>query len=248
MTYEVSASSSWSISNPAYANSLVRWQTNNATLSGTASSDSVLDPTYYRQFYVTYYYTTSDSSTPSPAPRFYGYQYGVKTPFSFTASSQSVWLDATTQYSFDDPIYTPSLTEQWAIINPATASGIVTGPITVTPLYYHQFDVVFQYSVSGGASGSSAPTAYYTKFGTPLIKTAATDTSVSDWVDATTAVTYTNPLVGSGGSERWQTDLTISSGVSTVASSVGSSTSPIDPTYYHQFTLTWATQLMTAPP
>ncbi len=240
VAYEVSSGSSWSISNPAYGNGLVRWETNNATLSGTASADTVLNPTYYRQFYVTYSYSTSDASTPSPAARFYGYQYGTKGSFSFTASTQSVWLDAQTVYSFDDPIYTPSLTEQWAISNPASASGQVTGPISVTPLYYHQFDVVFQYSVNGGASGSSAPTASYTKFGTPLTKTAATDTSVSDWVDATTAVTYTNPLVGSGGSERWQTDLTISSGVSTVASSVGSSTSPINPTYYHQYLTSFA--------
>ena len=73
----------------------------------------------------------------------------------------------------------------------------------------------------------------------PLTKTAATDTSVSDWCDATTSVSYTNALVGSTGSERWQTNLAISSGKSVVASSVGSGTSPINPTYYHQFLTTF---------
>ena len=230
-TYDVSPSTSWSLSNPAYANALVRWITNNSTLSGTASSDTVLNPTYYRQFYVTYSYATSDFSTPSPAPRFYGYQYGTKESFSFTTSSHSEWLDAQTVYSFDDPIYAPSLTEEWAISNPASASGQVTGSITVTPSYYHQFQVTFEYSVSDGSP--TAPTAYYKQFGGSLTMAADPSGSAFDWVDAGTAVSYTNPI-SAVGNERWQADFTVSGGESVIVSSVDSSTSPIDPEYYHQ--------------
>ncbi|MGA2386781.1 MAG: hypothetical protein ABSG33_09635 [Candidatus Bathyarchaeia archaeon] len=231
-TYDVSPGSSWSISNPAYANSLVRWQTNNATLSGTASSDTVLDPTYYRQFYVTYYYTTSDSSTPSPAPRFSGYQYGVKTPFSFTASSQSVWLDATTQYSFDDPIYTPSLTEQWAVTNPATASGIVTGPITVTPEYWHQYYLTLSYSTSDNTAlyGSPAVTFTADQFGLPVVTTLSTST-VNVWYDASssgTAYSVTPVSVTGGSSDRYQLAPGANEGPITSAATLNFE-------YYHQY-------------
>ena len=86
----------------------------------------------------------------------------------------------------------------------------------------------------------TAPNAYYTQFdsSTPLVMAASTGTSSADWVDAGTTVYYDNSI-GNIGSERWETNLQTTlidyKLVSIVSDSAGSTTSPINPTYYHQY-------------
>jgi outer membrane protein assembly factor BamB len=116
----------------------------------------------------------------------------------------------------------------------STTFTMPAGAVTVTANYVTQYEVIFQYTVVGGSP--PAPTVYYTKAGSSVTTTAALDTSVSDWVDAGTAVSYTNPLSPSGSDERWQTNLDISGGVSTVEGSVSAS-GTLNPTYYHQYSI-----------
>jgi hypothetical protein len=164
-----------------------------------------------------------------------GTAVGSPSSTTLTTTPQTVWLDAGTNWSVNNPITAGSGVARWDAAS--GTSGTVTGAITIAPAYYHQYLVVFQYTVSGGGS-LTAPTSYYTQFGGALTKSAAANTSVSDWVDAGAAVSYTNPLGGSGVSERWQTNLAVVGDKSTVVASVGSGTSPINPTYYHQYTFT----------
>jgi uncharacterized repeat protein (TIGR02543 family) len=212
-----------------------------ASGSGSPSNNILMDgpktatATWQTQYKISASYSTSDSSTPTAGVTLSGTAAGSPSSTTLTTTPQTVWLDAGTNWSVNNPITAGSGVARWDAAS--GTSGTVTGAITIAPAYYHQYLVVFQYTVSGGGS-PTAPTSYYTQFGGALTKSAATNTSVSDWVDAGTAVSYTNPLGGSGVSERWQTNLAVVGGESAVAASVGSGTSPINPTYYHQYTFT----------
>ena len=100
---------------------------------------------------------------------------------------------------------------------------------TVTANYKTQYQATFNYHVSGGGSGYSAPSVNYTSLGSQHSVTAGPTATV--WADSDSTYTYTNnPLTGSGSSERWYA----SSGTSgTITSFI-----TINPTYYHQYYLT----------
>ena len=88
--------------------------------------------------------------------------------------------------------------------------------------------MTFQKNVVGG-SEIFYPQAYYTQYGGATTRYVLSSPA-SDWVDAGTAVSYTNPLAGSGSTQRWQADLPISSGKSVVEASVTAS-GTLNPTY-----------------
>ena len=101
---------------------------------------------------------------------------------------------------------------------------------TVTAYYDAQYQVSFNYQVSGGGSGYSAPTITYYNLGSQVSVTAGPSATV--WVDSGSTYSYTNnPLSGSGTSERWY--------ASSSTSGTISSSSTIDPTYYNQYSVTF---------
>jgi hypothetical protein len=99
---------------------------------------------------------------------------------------------------------------------------------TITANWQAQFLVTFNYSVSGGGSGYSAPSVNYTSLGSQYSLTAGSTATV--WVDSGSTYTYKNPLAGSSQSERWNA----SSGTSGTISSY----TTINPTYHNQYYLT----------
>ncbi len=98
---------------------------------------------------------------------------------------------------------------------------------TVSANWQTQHQVTFDYQVSGGGTGYSAPSVTYYQSGSPLTVTAGPSATV--WVDAGSTYSYTNPLSGSGANERWQTNQ---------ASGTISAQGTITPTYYHQYPIT----------
>jgi hypothetical protein len=98
---------------------------------------------------------------------------------------------------------------------------------TITANWQTQYQVTFNYQVSGGGAGYSAPSVTYYQSGSPLSVTAGPSATV--WVDSGSTYTYTNPLSGSGANERWQTNQ---------ASGTISAQGTINPTYYHQYKIT----------
>jgi hypothetical protein len=98
---------------------------------------------------------------------------------------------------------------------------------TISANWQTQYQVTFNYQVSGGGAGYSAPSVTYYQSGSPLSVTAGPSATV--WVDSGSTYTYTNPLSGSGANERWQTNQ---------ASGTISSQGTINPTYYHQYKIT----------
>jgi hypothetical protein len=94
--------------------------------------------------------------------------------------------------------------------------------------YYHQFDVTFEYSVSRGGSGYSAPKVSVHQFGSvSIVPTAVSGSAI--WVDAWSSYSYPNTLAGSTVTERWFASLTTGSVQFAGIISVG---------YSHQFSVT----------
>jgi hypothetical protein len=99
---------------------------------------------------------------------------------------------------------------------------------TVTANWQTQYQVTFNYQVSGGGSGYSAPSVNYMSLGSQRSVTASPTATV--WADSGSTYTYTNnPLTGSNASQRWY--------ASTGTSGTISSSTTINPTYYHQYYL-----------
>ncbi len=214
----------------------------------TTSGGTISPPTsYVHQFMVSFAYTTNDATALASQSSMVAYtQFGstsyLSTDGSGALSKSSDWADAGTAVLYNSPIAIGLAgTEQYIIDSADTGTNTVissvgTGAVTANPEYYHQFSVIFQYSVTDGSP--SAPTAHYKQFGGAYTVIAATDHHVIQWVDAGTAVSYDNPISASG-TERWQADYTVVGGLSQIVSSVSGSTLTIDPTYYHQFKVTF---------
>ena len=191
---------------------------------------------YLTQYQVTASYSTSDGSNPSSNVILSGTSVGLPSTTTLTTSTQQVWLDAATSWSVNNPIVAVSGTERWDASS--GTSGTVGSTTTIAPLYYHQFQVTLQYVVANSPAGTPTdPTATYTKFGVSGTTSTATQSSPpSDWVDAGSSVTYTNPIVGATG-ERWKVSPEGSADPFVADSSVAASET-LDPSYYHQYLMT----------
>jgi hypothetical protein len=180
----------------------------------------------YNQYKVTASYSTSDGSTPSASAILSGTQLGSSSyTLTLTKSAQTTWLDAGSSWSVNNPI--TSGAQRWDASS--GTSGTANGAATVAPTYYHQYQVTFNYQVSGGGSGYSAPSVTYYQFGSQLSVTASSSSTV--WVDTGSTYTYTNnPLSGSNSNEQWYA-------TSGTAGTISSSTT-FSPTYYNQYYVT----------
>ncbi len=94
-----------------------------------------------------------------------------------------------------------------------------------------QYQLTLSYSVSDGGSGYSAPSFTANQFGS-LYGQTLTTSAAGYWFDAGSSWTETNPLGGSGGTERWQTNQAVSGSVS--------SAQTLAFVYYHQYQVTFA--------
>jgi hypothetical protein len=77
-------------------------------------------------------------------------------------------------------------------------SGNVTGPLSLSFTYYHQYLVNFTYKVIGSA-GYGEPKISFVQFG----KNVTTEPNKSVWADSNTEYVYQNPLPNSNNNERW---------------------------------------------
>jgi hypothetical protein len=102
------------------------------------------------------------------------------------------------------------------------ANSIITGN------WQTQYQVTFDYQVSGGGSGYLAPSITYKSLGSQ--HSVAANLTGTVWVDSGSTYSYTNPLMGSSQGEGWY--------ASSGASGTISSSTTINPTYYYSYYLT----------
>lgn len=152
---------------------------------------------------------------------------GAQLTATLNSSAVTYHVDVGSIWSVSTDLNGSSSSERWQTNQ--TTTGMATSPQTVDFQYYHQYQVAFAFSVSGGGSGYSSPTVTYASFGStqPLILTSGQSSRV--WADAGSRYNYTDPLPGSSSGERWD---------SGNASGTVSSSGTITATYQHQYIVT----------
>lgn len=144
-----------------------------------------------------------------------------ETPTTFYADNGSLW-----QVSLSLP--GGSSTQRWETSQ--VTNGTLTGPLSESIVYYHQYLLSFSYTVVGGGSGYSPPEARTTEFGSTL----TLDGNASAWVDSGATLQHPSSLAGSTPSERWSSmnsSLTIDGPEDAVV------------TYYHQVSIAFGYEL-----
>jgi hypothetical protein len=119
-------------------------------------------------------------------------------------------------------------TERWQA--PQAMGGLASSAQSEAITYYHQYLEAVNYSVLGGGSGYTPPLLEGQQFGASAVVPLGSSPATV-WLDSQTAYSGTNPLPGSGASERWFA--TPEGGTVTSSGSVVLS-------YSHQFLLTAA--------
>lgn len=212
-----------------------------ATYSGTSVSGSV-SITAYEQVYNTF---SAAGLSGTDQVTLTGTTLGTSsTELGVLSSSNSwqssFWSDYNAAVTFPGNSANSVSTERWSLQNelPYTTSTLIAGGGSYSQTYYHQYNLILGYNVIGGSTSGGYsidnPTVHYTQFGSVLTATALTSGGPSVWVDALSDVVYSNPLtIGRFPTERWQINLPITGGLSTVETSVSDSKT-LNPTYYHQ--------------
>lgn len=220
--YYADPGTAWSVSpNPLTGSgSSERWDTS-ITTSGTATADQTTVFIYYHQYQPDVSYSVVGGGAPT-APLFSCLRFGSAFAYTATTTPTAEWLDSGCPYSFPNPLGSSGSSERWDA-NGGT-SGTVSGSAALAPAFYHQYSATLSYSVLGGG-GPTAPTLTSTEFGAAYAPAITTSPTVY-WLDSSTSWSLTNPLGGSGSTERWETN----SGTSGTVS--GPSTQA--PSYYHQ--------------
>jgi hypothetical protein len=197
-----------------------------AVVDASVSQSETLNPRYYHQFSTTLSYSIVGDGTPT-APLFTANQFGAPITQTLTITSSPYWFDAGASWTATNPLGTSSSANRWQ--TPSAAGTLsAAAPTTLSLPYYHQYLATLSFSVSGGGSGYSAPVFTASMYGATFGQTLTT-TASGYWFDSDAAWTVTNPLVGSGATERWQTNQPTSDTVSI---------STIKFTYYHQYLIT----------
>lgn len=203
-----------------------RWQSASACIVTPTSGGNTYVCQSYKQWTNDFLYSLTGGGTPNPALSCY--EYGSLSILALTTSSQSFWCDNGAVASATDPAPNSNSTDRWS--DNAQDFTITSGGGTSTFAFYHQFALVYSYLVSGGVSGYSAPSLNCTQFGGSY-SSALTVTAATHWCDISQSWNITNPLSGSGSTERWQSPSATSGTVTTNLTTTF--------TYYNQFKTTF---------
>jgi hypothetical protein len=219
--FTVDFASSWSVTNPLAGGTASQRFTTSQPASGTATSSQTTNLVYYNQYLLMFNYTLVGGGKGFTPPTIQFSQFGSTT----SASAGTInWADAGTTYTYPTTLLGSSASERWST---ATPTGTIANSVPVLPNFFHQYLVSLSYLLVGGG-GPSPPTILTSAFGSAFTQS-VTLNSVPYWLDAQASYSVTNPLQGSGNSERWYTF--------TATGSITSS-GPLTFSYYNQYLLT----------
>lgn len=142
---------------------------------------------------------------------------------SLTGSPVLYYADNGTDWSVSSTLGGSNSMERWETNQ--TTTGVANSPMSSALRYFEQDHVSFGFNVTGGGSGFSPPLVTYYSFGQAY----STPLGMEVWADSGSKYQYQNPLLGSGGDERWFTE----------ATGVIGHPNRVSVTYYHQFLVTF---------
>jgi hypothetical protein len=220
VTFYVDSGTKWGFSNQlSGSTSSERWQS--AQLyGGTATSAQTISLVYYHQYSVLFAFSVLDGGSGYSPPTVTFTQFGIKQ----TSQLAKLWADAGGSYSYPPQLPGSTSDERWSS---QSNSGVVSSTATVNGSYYHQYQISFSYSTTGGGS-PTPPTLISTQFGSAF-SVGLTTAPVGNWLDSGAHYSVTpNPLQGSTSTERYYA----TTGVGVVSNAV-----QVVVTYNHQFLL-----------
>lgn len=204
--------------------------------SGTVTQPGSFVETYDHEYLVSSSFSIVNGGAPTP-PTLSSTALEAPAAVDMTSFTQNTWFDAGANYTFTAPLTGPSQSanETWigtVLVQTQNGHvlsmdnhGTVTGPISITPVFYHQFFVGVKFNLVGGTLGSLAPPAFtYRYFGNQTSVTK--DTAV--WVDSGTQYAVPENICCTDPSaERWL--------LYNATSGTISSPTKISTTYFHQY-------------
>ena len=149
--------------------------------------------------------------------------------------SASAWSDYGNAVTFPASSTLSGSNERWAIRSVYSTVPLTAGGNPYSQTYYNQYSFQLDYAVSGSGS-PTASTLTAKQFGSSYTPTLGTSL-VTYWLDNGQSWSVTNPLGGSGPSERWDARPPVSGAVSS-SSPTTAGTGTLTFTYFHQFLLT----------
>jgi hypothetical protein len=149
---------------------------------------------------------------------------GTRKTTTLSTIQKEYIMDAVSPWSVSSILQGSTANERWKTNQPT--DGTASSPQTLRLSYYHQYLVMFSYSVVGGGSGYKPPVVQYMQFGTSQVSQPA-----AIWADSNSSYIYQQQLEGSTTVERWYT-----------RSYVGYIISPstVSAIYYHQYLMTFS--------
>ena len=204
--------------------------------SGTVTQPATFVETYYHEYLVSSSFSIVNGGAPAP-PALKSTALGVPAGVDMTSFTQTTWFDAGASYTFTSPLTRvgQSTNETWigtVLVQTPNGhelsmdnNGTVIGPISITPVFYHQFFVGVKFNLVGGILGNlTAPAFTYQYFGNQT----SVDNDTAVWVDSGTQyVVPENICCTNLNVERWE--------VYNVTSGTISSPTTISTTYFHQY-------------
>ncbi len=228
--------SSWVDANASYAYPATivgatgeRWQAGSSP-TGLVTAAGSIAATYYHEYSLALSYQVTGGGSGYSAPSVQCVQTGLALTVS---AGSSTWMDAGSWYQYALRLPGSTSSERWLTAIPG---GTVLGSGTVTVSYEHQFLVDFNYSVTGGGSGYSAPNVTYSNLSAQAVSLAG---AAWVWGDAGAKYQFQNPLPGSTSTNGWRTN----NGGGTVSSST-----TYTATYRHQYKLRFKTTSLSGTP
>jgi hypothetical protein len=218
-TYYMDSGSFWSVNNPLSGSSETELWSSKQQTSGIAISAETVNPVYYHQYLVNLGYSVGGTGVGYSPPRVAIEQFGATSSVMIPAN---VFIDAGSQYSYQNPLLGSSSSERWFSASP---QGVASSSFSVQPTYYHQYPLTASYSIVGGGN-PGAPFLVGTSLGSTL-STPVTLEGGMIWLDEGSMFSVPNLLPASSSTERWYSQSLMS------ASMHGSAT--ISPVYYHQY-------------
>lgn len=203
--------------------------------TGTVTSHESITVTYYHQYLVSSSYSVVDGGNPSP-PTLTSTAFDSTLVVTMKTSTQDTWLDAGASYSFSASLPGATSNETWTgtILQSTTSgevistdnNGTLTGPTSITPAYYHQFQVGVEFVFFGGSTdGLTPPDFTFQSLGSK--DSASSNATV--WVDSGSAysLSLTICCTSSPSTDRWQLN-------NSTAGTIAFSTE-IVADYFHQY-------------
>jgi hypothetical protein len=197
--YWMDAGESFTLSIPAGSNT-ERWRSPVSSFSVFNGASYVIQ--LYHQFSLQLSYAVLGGGSGFGPPSLTLSNFSNTLSVNLTLTTQSYWANSGTAWGVVVALPGGNGTQRWQTNQ--NDSGQVSGSLSVAFAYYHQYYVDFAYGIVGGGTGYSTPSVRFTTFGTGAAGT-------QGWADSGSRFSFTNPLLGSSKSERW--DSNDSSGV-----------------------------------